>query len=183
MKEDDIFRLYENTLSEERYFLSEHQIRLQFYLRIIMALLAGSAFGIYYFTIKLFVPLILAQIVTIYISYLGKKGSERLFQRFLEALTVRAKLEEDLQMITPRGNEGHWTLSEPYVNKRHLNSRKQNSDSEEWVSVRLHSDNNYQKIANSLFRVVDVVAIVIALYSAALFLINLLPMICNYRLC
>lgn len=168
-KEKLLTDYYPLTIEEEHYFLSEHQRRISFFSGLISALFGGIFWGILRaknpFELLILVP---GPLMIIIISDIAFKGCERLYQRFLEAITVRAKIEQDLGLAEERGsanapNRSKWVLYEPYVTERHVKSRYTDefTTSKKWIEWHLEGKSsggkqNYHGIARRLFRLTGV---------------------------
>lgn len=168
LEKEDLLKLYEVIVQEERYFLSEHQNRINFFQRISAALFAGSVLGIYYFSLRLAPVLMLAQIATVIIAWIGYKGVSKLYQRFLEAITTRAKIEHDLGMTTKRNediNENKWFIHEPYINSRYMKTRNDSSTtSGDWVQAHKRIKGSYDDTAWILFLTIIILSSLLFLY-------------------
>lgn len=123
--EQKTMKLYKISVEEEHYFFTEHQKRIAFYLGLLSGILTLTVGGFlkastwYHFGILVVGGLLLAAI-----SVIAKAGTRRIYQRFLETVTTRAKLEQDLGFSQNRGDgEGRWVQTEPYSPTRHLESR------------------------------------------------------------
>jgi hypothetical protein len=117
--------LYEQTLREEQFHLDEHQKRVAFFAGLISALLGATVAG--FFNAKSdahYAALLTGPILMFLVAGLGRDAAIRFYQRFLEAISQRAKLEYDLNMYELRRPVGHWFESEPLVPGRHLDARK-----------------------------------------------------------
>jgi hypothetical protein len=154
-----MLELYALVIKEEQYFISEHQNRVAFFSGLISALLGGTVLGIfsakewYHFAILMIAPLTIVAV-----SIIAIMATRRPFQRFLETVTMKAKIEHDLGYAKPRGRiepgEYHrWVASEPLVSKRHLDSRNDPtfSTSQQWVTAHLNKWFNYQGVAKLIF--------------------------------
>ncbi|MGB2804917.1 MAG: hypothetical protein WBD64_08500 [Candidatus Zixiibacteriota bacterium] len=147
--------LYKTCVEEEHYFLSEHHKRIAFYTGLLSAILALTIGGFlkaetwYHFGV-----LILGGFLMVGISSIAKSGTQRLYQLFLEAITTRAKLEEDLGFSEERGKpEKGWPMAEHYIPKRHLDSQsnQEGKTSWDWVKAHLEEKENYHGISTKLF--------------------------------
>jgi hypothetical protein len=159
IQKSDLLFLYELACKKQQYFLAEHQKRIAFYMGLLTALVSGIFVGMlnagkwYYF-----LPLSFASFGVVKACSLGKEGSRRLYQRFLEAITDQAKLEEDLGLTKQRYRKvaperDIWVFIESFITKRHLDSRKEGGykTSKEWVDAHLEKKENYHGVAMRLF--------------------------------
>ena len=154
----ELLELYKSTIDEEHFYLEAHQKRANFFTGIISTLIGVSIFGLiqlsvdtnsvwYHFIILLFVPLLI-----VIISEIGKKGTFRFYQRFIETVTVRAKIEHELgftnnRLVTPKSKD--WWKFEQIIPPRHLEKRSDYNSSEEFVKDKKHS--GYQGVIEKMF--------------------------------
>lgn len=131
----DKLRLLEISISEEHYFIDAHQKRINFYSSLISAILAATIAGTMKATRSIdFLLLCVGPILISFLSWTAKKACLRFYQRFLEAITVRGKLEAELGFAEKFTNENaaYWK-GEPLIPTRHLNDRKESGNSESFV--------------------------------------------------
>ena len=81
---------------------------------------------------------------------------DRLYQQLLENITVRAKFEYDLKLLSKRkeskSKNNNWNgwVPEPYIIKRHIESRSGYSSSEKFVEC--ESKKGYQRKITKFIR-------------------------------
>lgn len=149
-------KLYELAINEEHYYLDAHQSRIAFYSGILSALVAGIVVGLfkasewYHLAILCIGPLL-----TFAVSTFAIEGTFRLYQRFLEAVTIRAKIEQALGLTERRsgnadGSDSYWLL-EPIIPSRHIESRKAYETSDAFIKE--HATKGYHLWTVRLFRV------------------------------
>lgn len=167
--------LYKICVDEEHYFLSEHQKRIAFYTGLLSAILTLTIGGFlkattwYHFGMLAVGGLLLATV-----SVIAKAGTGRIYQRFLETVTTRAKLEHDLRLSEDRGREeGGWPEAEPYSPTRHLESRsnKKWKTSKDWVEAHSRKRKNYRGVSRMLFSLVfctGIILMVVAVVFASI---------------
>ena len=134
-QKNNFIELYKIVTEEAHYFLNEHQKRISFYVSLLTALIGGIVIGFFYSKYWYhYLLLVLGPITLIRISSIAKLGTERMYQRFLEAITVRAKLEHRLGMDLNDQNNKSWLKNEPLITKRHMDSRNNSEykSSKEW---------------------------------------------------
>jgi len=129
-------RLLELATNEEQHFLQEHQSRIKFYASLVSTLIAATFTGFlnskedfHYFA------LVIGPILVFIISTFAIKGTYRLYQRFLEAITKKAKIEQVLGLTKEsedQGNNIYWK-KEAIVSSRHLKSRIDSVSSEKFI--------------------------------------------------
>jgi len=139
----ELMKIYELVISEERFFISEHHRKLAFYAGFISSMFAGviamifRANNLYHFLL-LFWAVLFGIIPACVAGYISSKNA---YRRFLEAITMKAKLERVLGLENKINNveEGNWMSNEQLISSRHLESR-QDTDiktSNEWVKEKL----------------------------------------------
>lgn len=139
MENEKLLKLYELAINEEHHFLDAHQARVAFFSGILSALFAGTAAGLfqasewYHFAI-----LCIGPVLIFVVSRIAIDGTFRLYQRFLEAVTVRAKIEQELGLTKRRSGNADATDSywqpEPIIPLRHIESRKRYKSSDAFVT-------------------------------------------------
>ncbi|MCK5492112.1 MAG: hypothetical protein KAJ14_03270 [Candidatus Omnitrophica bacterium] len=155
--------LYKITVEEEHFFLKEHQSRVSFYMSLITALVGAMITGLFYVhSFGQYFLLILAPIALIFVLKNAKEGATRMYQRFLEAITVRAKLENILGMDKKRPDSQEWFKSEAIITERHRASRAEShhKNSQDWVNEHLDIDKkvNYHTTVTKLFNTCEILA-------------------------
>ncbi|MCK4664019.1 MAG: hypothetical protein KAT68_14215 [Bacteroidales bacterium] len=154
-------KLLELAINEEQHFLQEHQSRIKFYMGLISTLIAATFAGFlnskenfhYY-------ALIIGPILILIISTFAIKGTYRLYQRFLEAITVRAKLEQELGLTERKDNKDkkvYWK-TEPIISSRHIKSRMNSDSSENFIKK--SSNKGYHLWTKYLFNLFQLISIV-----------------------
>jgi flagellar biosynthesis protein FliQ len=155
VEHEKLLKLYELAINEEHRFLNAHQNRVAFYSGILSALIAGTVAGLfqasewYQFAILCFGPVLIFLISTIAID-----GTFRLYQRFVEVVTTRAKVEQKLGLTEGHlgnSNAAHsYWQSEPLVPPRHIKSRRNSESSEAFIEK--YSKRGYHLWTTRLFR-------------------------------
>jgi len=142
-----LLKLYELSINEEHHFLDAHQNRVAFYCGILSALFAGTVAGFFQASEwhhKAF--LCIGPVLICALSAIAIKGTSRLYQRFLEAVTIRAKIEQELGLtkvpsVKTNVTDPYWQ-SEPITPPRHLKERKKFESSE--IFIKKHKTRGYQ---------------------------------------
>ena len=152
---DNLLKLYELAINEEHRFLEAHQARVAFYSGIVSALVAGTVAGLlhssewYQIAVLCVGPALIFAVSTIAID-----GTFRLYQRFLEAITIRAKIEQELGLTRKCSSNAHATdlywESEPIIPLRHIESRKSYESSDAFIKQ--NSTKGYHFWTVRLFR-------------------------------
>jgi len=136
---EEFLKLYELAINEEHYFLKEHQTRIDFYFGIVSVLVAGTAAGLFQVSEWYHVAILCAcsPLLIFTITKIAIDGTFRSYQRFLETVTIRAKIEQELG-LTKRcsGNvndsDSFWQF-EPIIPSRHIESRKDCESSDAFI--------------------------------------------------
>ncbi len=163
----DLYKIY---VEEEHYFLAEHQKRVSFYTGIITAIVTGLGVGLWKSTQWFHYTLIaLGLFGLIVICELACKGCFRLYQRFLEAIIVRAKFEQYIgltdKLYYDDQNDKYWD-GESIIASRHIRSRLKYDTSERWQKA--HNQKGYHLWTICLFYVIKWLSI--ALFFVCIFM-------------
>ncbi|GJQ61011.1 MAG: hypothetical protein SCALA702_00640 [Melioribacteraceae bacterium] len=128
-------KLLELATIEQQKYIDGHQSRINFYSGLISTIIAATFAG--FFNSKEdfhYYALIIGPILVYVISLFGIKGTYRIYQGIIEAITKVAKLEQELGLIneSDKSNKKYWK-TEPIVPSRHLRDRMESMSSEEFV--------------------------------------------------
>ena len=159
--EEKLYKLYSLEIENQKYFLSEHQKRVSFYIGLISALVVATVVGV----MKSeewhdFIVLILGPITIIIISLIAILGANRFYLSFLESITTIRKIEHDLGLLKKRnqnpGDENDWAANEYYIPKRYKESTEypKCKYSDEWVKAHMFLSEkkpNYNGVVLLLF--------------------------------
>ena len=146
-------KLFELAMKEEQYFLQEHQTRINFYSSLISTLIAATFAGLlsakenYHY-----LALTLGPILIFAISLFAIKGTYRLYQRFLEAITIKAKIEQKLGLATIsniKKDESGWWATEAIIPTRFIETREKYFSSKDFVEDLINE--GYHKQTKRLF--------------------------------
>ncbi len=136
MDQEGLFKLLELSIKEEQYYLSNFHKELSLLWSIVSAIVAGLTLGLFkvqkpeHFLFLILVPILLFVIL----NY-TKKVLFRSYQRFLECISNRAKIEQLLGLHkTDTMNEKQYWLNEPLIPTRYIESRSNFSSSSEFIS-------------------------------------------------
>ena len=172
---DKLLKLYEIARIEEQYFLKEHQSRIAFFTSIISVLIGATLYGITQVT-EWYHPiaLLVAPIMIYAISNLAIRGSFRFYQRFVEAVMIKAKIDQRLELTRKDWTNINLPITywqnEPLIPERYINARSKSSSSADFYNEVAHG--GYHKYAKWLFYTFQVLSI--ALLIGLLLLTNLL---------
>jgi hypothetical protein len=154
METENLMKLYELAVNEEHYYVDAHQDRIAFYMGLITAIVAAIGAGLlqasewYHFA-----ALCIGPALIFVVSKNARSGITRFYQRFLETVTIRAKIEQELgltQQSSSNLNATHlYWASEPIIAPRHVNSRRTYESSETFVKE--HLKKGYHSITMRLF--------------------------------
>lgn len=146
MKAAEVISLYQLIAEEERAFLDAHQTRVKFYTTIVSAILAATIAGVvkvsawYHVAIMCIGPLLVMAV-----AWIAIEGTKRLYQRWLWSITIRAKLEQLLEMTQapqfPPSHDSYWS-AEPIVSPGHIGARQECPTSAEFVEKFLNEGYN-----------------------------------------
>jgi hypothetical protein len=161
LERDDLLRLYDLVVQEEHYFLDAHQSRVAFCARTVLVLVAGTVGGVfaahewYHFA-----ALCVGPILIYAISNIGRDACLRFYQRYLESVSSRAKLEQDLGLTAPRpeaeADADRYWAAEPVIAPRHVTSRKQHRSSEDFIKSNMRR--GFHRWTERLFRGFEVLS-------------------------
>jgi hypothetical protein len=174
METTDLLKLYELYIKEEHDFLEAHQTRIKYYSTIISALFVALIAGILKASQWYHVMILLIGPVLIFvIAKIAKEGTFRLYQRFLEAITMRAKVERDLGLASPNlspVNESttYWE-DEPIISPRHLDSRLKITKSDKFIEE--HKKKGYHKWTLYLFNTFQIFSFLLLLMLICLLIL------------
>lgn len=159
---EDYLKVYELIMKEEQHFLEAHQTRVKFYMSIISVLMAATVAGVMKATIWYhFIILTAGPILSLLASSIASDGTFRLYQRFLESVTMRAKLEQVLGFTKiPQFDssiENLYWQNEGIVAPRHIESRKEFDSSKSFLEK--FSRKGYHHSTKMLFRGFQVLSV------------------------
>lgn len=150
---DKHLKLLELFIQEEQYFLQEHQSRIKFYTGLITGLIAATFGGLLNVKNDLhYYALLVGPILIIIISSFAIRGTFRMYQRYLEAITQRAKIEQKLGLTLKNEifKENDYWQKEAIISQRHILNRKKFESSELFISH--FSKLGYHKSTVNLFK-------------------------------
>ena len=162
MQKSELIKIYELSIQEEHYFLDAHQARVRFYTSIVSVLMGATVAGAMRATQPHdFLFLSIGPLLAFLTAWIALDGTYRLYQRFLESVTVRAKIESELGLTKERaaeeGCEESWAC-EPIVPNRHIKSRNKYQTAEDFVDE--SSRTGYHFLTRRLFRMVQLLTAV-----------------------
>jgi hypothetical protein len=155
MKTEDLLKLYQLVLDEEHHYNEAHQSRIAFHMGLITAIFTGIGAGFFLASDWYhFLALCSGPVLIFFVARNAEDATHGLYQRFLEAVTVRAKIEQELGLTEPRSSapdspHTYWA-SEPITPSRHIATRSEYGSSREFVDA--YSRRGYHGKAMRLFR-------------------------------
>lgn len=170
-KSINLEKLLEIEIKEEQHFLEAHQKRVAFYSSILSAILAATIAGAMKATSGIHYTLLLAGPVLIFaIAHIARDGTFRIYQRFLEAVTIRAKIEQVIGLTKPISELSHdaeYWVDEPFIPSRHMQARRKENSTEDFIeaSKRL----GYHRSTRNLlytFQIVGFFILIVLIYAA-----------------
>lgn len=145
----DFIDLYKISIEEEHRELATHQTRIAFITGVISALFPALFIGIIYakesyeFLFLCGGPVLIGGLAAV-----GRSISKQSYERFLSAITYRAKLEQKLGLtnqphLSVVPTDAYWA-NEPFVPTRHLSSRSSTKypGSADWLEDHLNTGYN-----------------------------------------
>ncbi len=170
----ELLEVYKTSVDEMHHFLRGHQTRVNFFMSLLSAVFAGIVAGVFKASSWYHLAfLTIGPIIIIALAEIAINGIFRLYQQFLEVVTVRAKLEQVLGLAEQPDSldesaDPYWA-HEPILASRHLESRHKYSSSAEWLKH--HTNLGYHRWTQLLFRGVQVIGflLLVALIVLACF--------------
>ena len=104
----DALDLYKVISDEEHKALESHQARVAFITGLVSAIFAATIAGIFQAkAVAHYVVLLIGPLLIVGLSWLGIRISRQFYERFLSAITMRAKFEQALG-LTATPHVGYW---------------------------------------------------------------------------
>lgn len=113
---------YKTIISEEHYFLDGHHACLKFFVGLVTTIMGGIVYGLFHADKHYeWLVLLLGSAFGITVSAIGIYATFRFYRRFLEAVAVRVKWEDEHGFRTSDqiSDRKIWP-GEPFVSRRHL---------------------------------------------------------------
>jgi hypothetical protein len=163
METEDYFKFYELIVDEEHFHSEQHEKRIGFFAKIVSILFGATVAGVFkadqWYE---YAFLIVGPFMIYTISNLGIKSIFSVYRRFIETVSIRAKLEQFLKMTknNDSNNAEHYWQNESLLPERYLRSRKEFNTSKEFIDK--YSSLGYQKLASNLFQGAKIVSVIMA---------------------
>ena len=170
----DKLTLYEIIINEEHFFLESHQNRIKFYSSILSAIIIATIAGVINSKEEwhlLF--LLIGPLIVLFVASIAKDGTFRMYQRFLESITMRAKIEHDLNLTEKRNDneELGWYIKESIVPPRHQTGRSKFNSTEEFINY--HKNKGYHNSTRKLFRSFQFISALLLLVITIAYIIQI----------
>lgn len=129
LEPDDLWKLLQIAVDEEYMYIKENQNRTALYAGFVMTILGASVAGTMEAKASFHWYILAAgPVVAGVLSFIGIKSAGRFYQRFLEALSIRAKVEADLGLADRpppaiAAVRPYWA-NKPYAAPRWLEGRR-----------------------------------------------------------
>lgn len=168
-------KLYEIHSEDQISHLDSHYKYRNYYTTILSALLAIFVGGMLQFYKQPFAPALLVVLFSIgVLSEFGKRTIDRYYRRFLESVSILAKIENILGVDNSIKTEHSeftktlWSNDKQLIPDRWIRDRNQYETSEQFISKRMKmGDNRYAHWAFSFF---EITSMILALASGFVFL-------------
>lgn len=161
MDKDNLIKVLELTMKEEQFYLGVFQKEVAFFWSTISAIVVASLVGLYKSTEwKHYLFLIIAPLMLIVLTSFIQYSLFRTYQRFVEVITTRAKLEAVLgfdNLIVP-DNSKYWT-GESILVKRHITDRSTYRTSQGFIDF--VSERGLYRIYSQIMTFVKVISLVL----------------------
>jgi len=158
----ELLTLYKFSADEEHRELDMHHKRIAFFAgsgsALFLAAIIGTRFADNWIH---FVALAFVVALVVPLTRLGREVSRQFYERFLSAVTMRAKLEQLLHMTeddaypisNPDPEKSFW-VGESLIPTRNLESRRTyKSSSQSWLLARM--EGGYQRSAQKYFDIIE----------------------------
>lgn len=176
IEEDQLLRIYLESQRGQNSEVNFHYKYLNYYSTVFSALLTAFVAGILsYYKESISLALLAIPFIVVIMAENGKITVDRFYRRFLEHVTVSAKIENlfglDSQIqIKGKSNPSKilWPNDEVFVPKRHLKDRFEHTDSESFIKERMEGGANLR--AHMIFSFFEVLSIVLSFLFIVSFL-------------
>lgn len=149
-----LLQLLQITSNEEHSYLDQHHKRTQFFIVLLSTLIgatiaatANNSFEQNSAFLLLVPPLLFL------VAEFGKRGSRRIYQRIIETIAMRAKIEQSLgltnQTAFDQDGENIYWIGEAICMPRHISDRRQYESSQQFVDEAMKG--GYQIVVERVF--------------------------------
>jgi|GEM_PF-3129429 len=176
ISEDTLLKMYEVHSEDQISHLDSHYKYRNYYTAILAALLSIFVGGMLQFYKEPFAPALLVLLLCIGVfSWLGKRTTDRYYKRFLESITILAKIENalglDHSIKTKKStfDDVLWINDEQLLPDRWVRDRRgRYKKSEEFISDRMNMGDS--RNARWTFCIFGIISIILAVLSIFMFL-------------
>lgn len=178
LEEEHFLELWKQYYVNEVAYLDLHFKYANWYSAFFIALFAAYIVGLsQYYTSLASIFFLALPILVIVLAQLARKAMDRFYQRFLEAVTMLAKLEKLLGLDGPIQAKSNvkslmdlWPEDKRFIPERHYRSRyAEEKSSREFVKKGMKLGAN--RIVRNTFLVFQIIAVLLLLGGIALFLL------------
>lgn len=169
--EKHLLKLYTVHSEEQISHLDSHYKYRNYYTTILSALLAIFVGGMLQFHDTPFAPALIFLLVCIVVlSEFGKKTTDRYYRRFLESVTILAKLDNALGFDKPINVKREvknvlWSNDKQLLPERWVSDCQKHNSSKDFISERMKmGDNRYANWTFTFFEIMSLVYGVIAIH-------------------
>ncbi len=172
----DLKELYKETLQEQRYFSEDHNKRIVGFTGLISAITFATLAGFLKVSQPLhYLALLLGPVAMFTVSQVALEAIKGLHRRWLECISMRAKIEYRLGLMNPSSGPTEKPLDylrcEPLVPPRHIEDFEKHQSSQNWLDMA--EGQGYQKHVTFLFKGVRGMSIALFLLILNVFVVEL----------
>jgi hypothetical protein len=172
MDKESLIKFYELHVSEDLKNFEIYRSQVKFFTGLIGVFVAASAAGLVKIPTQYhFILIIAVSILIIIISEYSINATDTGYRRWLETVTVRAKLEYLLgfttKVVVPDLSEEFKWKDEPIIPNRHIRDRNEFDSSEEFVEKRMKMGSHLWVVR--LFRVFQISSVGLLLTAIYIF--------------
>lgn len=135
---DEMIDLYKVFIQQEQWNSKMHMDYAKWFLGINSSILAVTIAGMFKSDIWYeFVILTIGPILIFYLSEFANKTTERFYNRFLEAIISKSKIESKLGLLensAPKSSAGLSWGNEPLILEKHLKNQNNFKTSSDWYA-------------------------------------------------
>ncbi|MFN3954721.1 MAG: hypothetical protein ACK4LQ_09725 [Pararhodobacter sp.] len=165
---EQCFKLLDLLSREELSLVDQHQRRVQFFVVLLSTLVGVTLAGLINADEpSAIIPLGFVPVIVIMVAHFGRAGTFRLYQRLVETIAMRAKIEQLLGMTAASNvlpGDAYWR-EEPLVMSRHLADRKRFTSSEAFVANA--KQHGYHSVVGKLLTAFQILAVLLLIAVAA----------------
>lgn len=152
----DLLKLFSE---EEKYWLKEHHSRATYYTGLMTTITGAVLFG--FFNAKTdihYASVAVASAIMYFLARAAPEAMHRMYCRYLEAITMRAKMEQIMGLHQLAARDATFWPGEGLIPRRYIVARETHKDSMEFVTKNSHL--GYQRITERVFAVFSAASII-----------------------